>query len=196
MDVRGAFPCVVSKHYSMTALEGKNLLGKYSRTDAREVVDIDWTSWNPVDVATLVFVVREGQILLIHKKRGLGAGKVNGPGGRLEPGELPEVCARRELREELSIDTKNLVRLGDHRFQFSDGYSIYVHVYRTGEMTGTAMESGEAVPMWVSVDKIPFEEMWEDDRYWLPLLLQGRHFSGYWVFDGDRMLDHRLHVYD
>ncbi len=58
--------------------------------------DIDWTRWIPKERATLLFVVRDGQILLIHKKRGLGAGKINGPGGRLDPGETPEICAVRE----------------------------------------------------------------------------------------------------
>lgn len=161
---------------------------------ARRVEEIDWEVWRPVDPATLVFVIRDGQILLIRKKRGLGAGKVNGPGGRLEPGETPEACAARELHEELRVEAGPLVRLGDHRFQFVDGYSIYVHVYRTEQIVGTPVETDEAVPMWVDVDAIPFGEMWEDDRYWLPLVLEGRRFRGFWIFDQDRMLDHRLEV--
>ena len=48
--------------------------------------------------------------------------------------------------------------------------------------------------MWVDVDAIPFDEMWEDDRYWLPLVLERRKFRGFWIFDRDRMLDHRLEV--
>ena len=54
---------------------------------------IDWSAWQPVDRATLLFVVRDGEILLIHKKRGIGAGKINGPGGRLDPGESTLACA-------------------------------------------------------------------------------------------------------
>ena len=159
---------------------------------ARRVSEIDWASWRPVEPATLVFVIQEGRILLIRKKRGLGAGKINGPGGRLEPGETPGACAARELHEELGVTAGPLVRAGDHRFQFVDGYSIFVHVYRTSGCTGTPIETDEAVPMWFEVGEIPFEEMWEDDRYWLPLVLKGRRFSGYWIFDGDRMLDYRL----
>lgn len=159
---------------------------------ARRVNEIDWDSWDPVDPATLVFVIQDGRILLIRKKRGLGAGKINGPGGRLEPGETPEACAARELHEELGVTAGPLVRAGDHRFQFVDGYSIFVDVYRTSAFSGTPVETDEAVPMWFEVGAIPFDEMWEDDRYWLPLLLEGRRFSGYWIFDGDRMLDYRL----
>ena len=159
---------------------------------ARRVVDIDWTSWTAVDPATLVFVIRHRQVLLIRKKRGLGAGKINGPGGRLEPGETFDACATRELREELGVTPLELERLGEHRFQFVDGYSTYVYVYRALDLEGTPVETDEAAPLWVDVDEIPFEEMWEDDRIWLPLLLAGKRFSGRWIFDGDRMLDYRL----
>lgn len=160
--------------------------------NARRIEEIDWETWQPVDPATLVFVIQDGRILLIRKKRGLGAGKINGPGGRLESGETPEACATRELHEELGVTAGPLVRAGDHRFQFVDGYSIFVHVYRTSAFAGEPIETDEAIPMWFAVEAIPFDEMWEDDRYWLPHLLDGRPFSGYWLFDGDRMLDYRL----
>ena len=40
--------------------------------------------WRPVHQATLLFVINDGNVLLIRKKRGLGAGKINGPGGKLD----------------------------------------------------------------------------------------------------------------
>jgi len=55
----------------------------------RALHDMDWDAWTPRQRATLVFIVRDGQVLLIHKKRGIGAGYINGVGGRLEPGETP-----------------------------------------------------------------------------------------------------------
>src|SRR5690606_39061541 len=63
--------------------------------------DLAEPAWTPRDRATLLFVRRGHQILLIRKKRGLGAGKINAPGGRIEPGETPEQAARRELLEEV-----------------------------------------------------------------------------------------------
>ena len=162
--------------------------------EARHVADIDWTSWTAVDPTTLVFVIRNGKVLLIRKKRGLGAGKINAPGGRLESGETPDACAVREMREELGVTPLGLVKLGEHRFQFVDGYSIYVHVYRASDLHGVPVETDEAVPIWAGLDEIPFDEMWEDDRVWLPLLLEGKKFSGRWIFDGDRMVDYRLDV--
>lgn len=46
----------------------------------------DWTGWVPRERAVLVFLRDGDQLLLIHKKRGLGTGKVNAPGGRVETG--------------------------------------------------------------------------------------------------------------
>ena len=94
----------------------------------QRISDVDWTTWAPVDRATLGFVIRNGQILLIRKKRGLGAGKISGPGGRLEPGESFAACAVREVREELGVEVSEIVQAGEHRFQFTDEHSIHVHV--------------------------------------------------------------------
>ena len=69
--------------------------------DHLKIANIDWTQWQPQETATLMFVIRNDEVLLIRKKRGLGAGKMNGPGGRIEQGETPLQCAIRETEEEL-----------------------------------------------------------------------------------------------
>lgn len=158
----------------------------------RRLADIDWDNWQASDPATLVFVIRDGRILLIDKKTGLGKGKVNGPGGKVEKGESPEACAVRECQEELGITVSALQYCGQHRFQFVDGYSIHVWVYKTGQFDGVPTETPEARPLWVDLDKIPYELMWEDDEIWVPMMLRGERFNGRWIFDGDRMLDYEL----
>jgi 8-oxo-dGTP diphosphatase len=158
----------------------------------KELTDIDWENWKARDPATLVFVIRDGQVLLINKKTGLGKGKVNGPGGKVEKGESPEAGAIRECQEELGITVSDLHFCGQHRFQFTDGYSILVWVYRTDRFEGVPTETAEAEPLWVPLDNIPYEEMWEDDRLWLPLVINGTQFQGRWIFDGDKMLDYEL----
>ncbi len=158
-------------------------------TSARTVGDVDWSCWEPVDRATLLFVIRDGEILLIRKKRGLGAGKVNGPGGRIEPAETPVAAAVREVIEELCVEPTEPREHGELHFQFIDGYSIHVTVFSAPDCVGQARETAEAVPLWTRLDRIPYDEMWADDILWLPLLLQGKCFSGRFVFDGDRMLD-------
>ena len=106
----------------------------------RYLADVDWDTWQAEIPATLVFVIRDGEILLIDKKTGIGAGKVNGPGGKLENGESPEQCARREIFEELGITVSKLEYCGQQRFQFTDGLSIHVWVYRTFDFEGEPRE--------------------------------------------------------
>lgn len=156
------------------------------------LTDLDWDNWQARDPATLVFVFEGDQILLINKKTGLGKGKVNGPGGKVDPGESPEVCAVRECQEELSITVSNLEYCGQHKFQFVDGYSIHVWVYRTRSYEGIPTESREAEPLWVRQDQIPYDQMWEDDRLWLPMLINGEKFQTRWIFDGDNMVDYDI----
>jgi len=153
---------------------------------------IDWANWQPVDRATLCFVVRGSEVLLIRKKRGLGAGKINGPGGRLDPGEAPLSGAVREVEEELATTPLELELAGELSFQFVDGYSIHVYVFLARGHRGEPRETEEAVPLWCPIAALPFDEMWEDDRYWLPLLFEGKRFTGRYVFDGDRMLEQDL----
>lgn len=156
--------------------------------------DIDWSDWQAKDPATLTFIIKDGQILLIRKKRGLGAGKINGPGGRLEPGETLLECAIREVQEELCITPTNPQFCGESLFQFTDGYSIHVHTYVARDFTGSPEETDEAIPLWFPLDRIPYEQMWADDIIWIPEMLKGQRFKGRYLFDGDRMLDHHLAI--
>jgi 8-oxo-dGTP diphosphatase len=168
-----------------------------SKEEAQPVpMDLDVVSspgWQAVHHATLTFVVCDDRILLIRKKRGLGAGKINGPGGKLDPGETPEQAAIRETQEELHVRPTGIEEAGELRFQFADGYSIYVHVFRASGCEGEPTETVEAIPIWSSLDSIPYDEMWEDDRMWIPMMLRGERFEGAFLFDGDSMLEHRLH---
>ena len=153
---------------------------------------IDWANWQADDVATLVYVIQGDRMLLMRKKRGLGAGKINAPGGKIDAGESLEQCARRETAEELLIEVGDLTYCGDNRFQFADGYSLHAHVYSCREFDGEPTETDEADPCWVSLDAIPYDEMWEDDRLWLPLVIKGQRFTARWLFDGDQMVDYIL----
>jgi 8-oxo-dGTP diphosphatase len=152
----------------------------------------EWEGFTPVDRATLVFIMNGERVLLIRKKRGLGKGKINGPGGRIEPGEAPVDCARREVIEELCVTPLDLEERGELRFNFVDGYSIHALVYVATQWTGTPTETDEAIPLWTSLATIPYDEMWADDRLWFPLLLSGKRFRGRFLFDGDTMVEHEL----
>ncbi|XOV87926.1 MAG: 8-oxo-dGTP diphosphatase [Pseudomonadota bacterium] len=159
------------------------------------VSDIDWPNWEPEQTATLMFVQQESEVLLIRKKRGLGAGKINGPGGRIEPGETPMDCAIRETQEELLITPRDVAPAGELFFHAEDDMpKIHGHVFVARGFDGEPTETDEAIPIWLPIGALPFEEMWEDDKLWLPHVLAGKHIMGWFTFEGERMLDHRVDV--
>lgn len=154
--------------------------------------EIDWSTWEPTERAVLMFMHHGEKLLLIRKKRGLGAGKINAPGGRIDPGETPSEAAIRESTEEVCMTPANPEKRGELFFQFKDGYGLHGTVFFSDTFTGTPAETDEADPFWCRIDEIPYHEMWEDDRYWLPLALAKVPFTAYFVFDDDRMVDKRI----
>lgn len=156
----------------------------------------DWSTWTPTMRATLCFVLDGDRVLLIRKKRGLGAGKVNAPGGRIDPGETPAQTAVREVQEELGVTPLGVVERGQLSFQFVDGLALHVHVFVARAHEGEATETDEAIPLWTPLDALPYDEMWADDRVWLPVMLEGRRFVLRAVFDGDAMLWHEMDLND
>lgn len=150
--------------------------------------EMDWDRWSADFDATLLYVVRGDEILLIHKKRGIGAGKLNGAGGKVDAGETPLEAAVREFEEELLARPIEPRQLGQVAFDVVAGVSILIHVFRADALEGDPTETDEAVPFWAPLDDIPYDRMWEDDRYWLPLLLDNRTFEARAQFAGDALL--------
>ena len=146
--------------------------------------------------ATLCFVVRDGQVLLIEKRRGLGEGWYNGPGGKLEAGETPRECAVREVREEVGIDVEPeaLTKAGELTFCQNGEKHTHCHVFRTDRFSGTPTSSAEAHPEWVDIPDVPYDQMWEDDRLWLPGVLKGKTVHGRFRFEGEGDLDEATFV--
>lgn len=155
---------------------------------------MDWNNWIPRERATLCFIRDGSRLLLIRKKRGLGAGKVNGPGGRMEPGETPLECAIRETREEIGVVPLNPQKRGELHFQFLDGYSLFCTVFIAHGCEGVPHETDEADPFWVDAGAIPLHDMWEDDEHWLPLIVAGKNFRGWFEFEVEKLLKHRVDI--
>lgn len=141
--------------------------------------------------ATLCYPLEDDRVLLIEKKRGVGEGFYNGPGGKVEPGETPEEAVVREVREETSLRVNDPEKLGELEFYFGDDPFMFVHVFRGTDFSGTPEESPEARPEWFDFESVPYDRMWPDDRLWLPELFEGETFAGTFWFDadGDELLD-------
>lgn len=145
---------------------------------------------------SLVYPVRgDGAVLLGRKRRGMGYGKWNGFGGKIEDGETMRECAARELFEEcgLRADPAKLELAADLYFcQTSDmtwSHAGVVYLVRTWE--GTPRLSDEMEPRWFLPKDLPYGGMWEADRIWLPLVLAGKKLRGtvYFADDGDHVTE-------
>lgn len=158
----------------------------------RSVDEVDWSRWQPRERAVLCFVRDQAQILLIHKKTGLGQGKVNGPGGRIEPGESPLEAAVRETEEETGIRPGGPREAAELSFVFTNGYSLHCTAFLADSWSGELVETREALPFWCPLGAIPYERMWADDVLWLPRALRGERLVGRFIFDEDTMQSHRL----
>lgn len=127
---------------------------------------------------TLALVVCNEQILLGMKKRGFGAGRWNGFGGKVQTSESLDDAARRETEEECRIVITAMEEVGVHEFEFEEkrGVTLEVHVFRITDFRGVPMETEEMRPKWFPVDAIPYDTMWSGDRFWFPIFLAGKKF--------------------
>ena len=137
-------------------------------------------------------ITKDGQILLGMKKRGFGAGKWNGFGGKPHDGESIQDAMVRETKEEINIDLQKIEKIGIILFEFQGKPDIIeVHFFSCTEFLGEPTESEEMKPQWFLFDEIPFDSMWVDDRHWIPLFLEGKKFKGRFLFDpeGNEILE-------
>jgi 8-oxo-dGTP diphosphatase/2-hydroxy-dATP diphosphatase len=144
-------------------------------------------------ILTLCIIHKDSKILLGMKKRGFGAGFWNGFGGKVKEGEPIEEAAKRETKEEVGVVPLDLKKMGILRFQFKGEPEILeVHVFSCSNFEGEIKETEEMKPKWFKIEEIPFDQMWPDDKYWLPLLLDGKNFRGKFYFEGRKLSDYQI----
>ena len=135
---------------------------------------------------TLLFLRQKNQVLLAMKLRGFGAGRWNGVGGKLEPGESIEQAMIRETKEEIGVEPRNCEKVAELHFDeyFKGEPTIMnVHVFTATKWEGAPTNSEEMAPKWFDVTKIPYDDMWPDDSYWLPDVLDGKKLVANFVLD-------------
>lgn len=145
------------------------------RPSDQVVIDTPWVvGWRPQFIGTLLFVLADDQVLLIHKKTGHGAGKINAPGGKLEGSEGVIECACREVLEEVGLIVHDPILGAEMRFVERDGPQWLGFALTATEFSGDLQETAEAKPFWCPLAEIPYAQMWPDDAIWLPMLLNNQ----------------------
>jgi 8-oxo-dGTP diphosphatase len=147
--------------------------------------------------ATLCYLRQRKHVLMLRKARGLfGEGKWNAPGGKLRLGENPATGASREMREETGLKVDQLSFGGLLNFYLGDSKELdqTVFVFSSTRFTGRLRRSREGELKWFPINQIPYDDMWEDDRLWLPMLLDGKSFFGDFYFTDNygKLVSHRI----
>jgi mutator protein MutT len=147
-----------------------------------------------MQICTLLFLQDNDRILLAMKKRGVGEGKWNGVGGKVGPGELIEAAVVRETQEEIAVTPKEWQKRAEIEFYIpSRNFHNTTHIYLATAWDGQPQETEEMAPQWFALDAIPYESMWSDDRYWLPLVLAGQSIKAYFELDEhDQVRTHHI----
>ena len=131
----------------------------------------------------------DARVLLGEKLRGLGAGRVVGPGGKVEPGEDAATAIAREVAEECGVvlDPAALRAVGRIRYDFParPAWSQNSTVFVAREWAGTPRSSDEIDPRWFRISDVPYGRMWDDASRWLPAVLAGGTVDAYFRFADD-----------
>ena len=125
---------------------------------------------------SLCYLERGGQYLMLHrvkKENDENHDKWIGVGGKFEPGESPEDCVCREVREETGL------RLTDYR---------YCGMFHATGFEGTLRDCDEGVLGWIDKKKLFDLQQWEGDKIFLRLMdMRVPFFSLKLVYEGDAL---------
>jgi len=149
-------------------------------------------------LATLCYIQHAGQTLMIHRiKRAddIHLGKWNGLGGKFEPGESPEECVIREVREESGLELREPRLCGLLMFPGFKGNDWYVFVFTAHEFSGELRENHEGYLEWIPDAQLESLPLWPSDHIFLSWIRDGKFFSAKFVYEGDEMKDHSVTFY-
>ncbi len=147
---------------------------------------------------TICHVIKGDQILLKYGTRGVARGKWNGPGGKIDSKETPEECAKRELFEETGIRAGKLLYHGTLSFHMDGGTELTIlnHLFSTEDFSGEAKSTEEGEVKWFDQKDIPYQDMFPDDAFWLPLMLDKIRFDAEFYFDAEnkKILKYNINI--
>lgn len=144
-------------------------------------------------ICTLVFFIEGDNILLAMKKRGFGAGRWNGIGGKAEKGETIAAAMIREAEEEVCVSPLEFESAAYLEFKYPDSATVIANVFICTTWDGEPLETEEMAPHWFKIKDIPYDTMWEGDRLWMPHVLNGKFIRGEFVYTSkDKLLSHSI----
>jgi len=152
-------------------------------------------------LATLCYVIdkNSNSTLMIHrvkKKNDYHRGKWNGLGGKFEPGESPEECAVREIKEESGLIIKNIEMKGFITFPMFDGKEDwYVFLFTADEYEGELIDSNEGNLDWIPNEKLTEINLWEGDKYFIPWIFKEKFFSAKFIYENGNYIRHEVCFY-
>jgi len=151
-------------------------------------------------LATLCYVKRGGKTLMLHRikrESDMHHGKWNGLGGKMNPGESPEECVIREVREESGLEIRNPHLHGMITFpKFNDLDDWYAFVFTAGKFEGEPWtECDEGRLEWIEDSKVPELPLWEGDRIFLPWLNRDDFFSAKFIYQHGEYVSHEVVFY-
>jgi 8-oxo-dGTP diphosphatase len=144
-----------------------------------------WRKLSVPTEASLCHIIKNHRLLLQMANGGISKGKWNGPGGKFEQGETLTQNVVREVMEETSLRIIDPTYQGKIEFYMNGGGTLdwLVHVFLVTRFSGRPRSSAEGEVRWFDIRRIPYAKMWDDDRYWLPLLLNGIKFNARFFYD-------------
>lgn len=140
---------------------------------------------------TLGFIIQGRKILLAMKKRGFGVWLYNWFWWKLEKRETVEQAMIREANEEIWINILEQEKIWvlNFIFEWKEDWNQSVNVFFINKFSWNIEESEEMKPYWFKLNKIPYDKMWEDDKIWLPEVLNWQKNIEYdFVFDENEKL--------
>lgn len=150
-------------------------------------------------LATLCYIKKDGRTLMMHRikrKDDLHFGKWNGLGGKMQPGETPEECVIREVKEESGLLIKDPQLNGFLTFpSFDEWDDWYVFVFSVQRFRGKLLDSAEGCLKWVKDDELLKLDLWEGDHIFLPWLEDKKFFSAKFNYQDGRLRDHSVNFY-
>lgn len=145
---------------------------------------------------TVCFLTDGDKVLLGLKKRGFGSGKYLGIGGKVEEHETAEQAARREVLEEIAVQVEGLKSVATLNFYFlhvpDASWDQRVFVFLSNVWKGEPAETEEIRPVWFTKQNLPFDSMWDDAKYWLPTVLDGKNLEADFLYDDTLRVVDRL----